>query len=503
MKTYWGDLHNHCGITYGYGSQANALRRAADHLDFCAVTGHAMWPDIMERNPETAFTIDFHKVGFKKLRDHWEEVRAEVAAANSDKLVTFQAYEMHSSLYGDHHIVSPSDDLPLVYRDSPAALREAAGVPALTVGHHIGYTPGYRGINWDLYDETVTPLIEVCSKHGCSMSETAPFAYYHNMGPRDSHNTVYEGLRRGYHFGFVGSTDHHAGYPGSYGDGKLAALAEEKNRAALWDAFLKRHTYAVTGDRIACSFHVNDGMMGDILPLTARRKIEWFVSGGYDIDKIVLYKNLRPIQVVNGEMLRAMPHDNRFKLRVEMGWGNNAEEAFRWDGALRVKGGQIRSAEPCFRGRSVLAPSTTDTTGFDDVNDLDNRILSLDDSACTWQCFTLKNVSTLHPSTCAVIVEIEGDKDTQVTITVNGHEKTATLSELCAYGYSEHMKPWHSNAYKVHRAIPCARYETGCVFEDDDSAPAFYHLEVAQKNGHWAFVTPVWVGETGPLPVED
>lgn len=239
-------------------------------------------------------------------------------------------------------------------------------------------------------------------------------------------------------------------------------------------------------------------MMGDILPLTARRKIEWFVSGGYDIDKIVLYKNLRPIQVVNGEMLRAMPHDNRFKLRVEMGWGNNAEEAFRWDGALRVKGGQIRSAEPCFRGRSVLAPSTTDTTGFDDVNDLDNRILSLDDSACTWQCFTLKNVSTLHPSTCAVIVEIEGDKDTQVTITVNGHEKTATLSELCAYGYSEHMKPWHSNAYKVHRAIPCARYETGCVFEDDDSAPAFYHLEVAQKNGHWAFVTPVWVGRNRP-----
>ena len=76
MSIYWGDLHNHCGITYGYGSQANALRRAAAHLDFCAVTGHAMWPDIMERNPETAFTIDFHEVGFKKLRDNWENVRA-------------------------------------------------------------------------------------------------------------------------------------------------------------------------------------------------------------------------------------------------------------------------------------------------------------------------------------------------------------------------------------------------------------------------------------------
>ena len=78
MQIYWGDLHNHCGITYGYGSQANALARAADHLDFCAITGHAMWPDIVERNEETAFIIDFHQEGFKKLRDHWDEVRGRL-----------------------------------------------------------------------------------------------------------------------------------------------------------------------------------------------------------------------------------------------------------------------------------------------------------------------------------------------------------------------------------------------------------------------------------------
>lgn len=494
MALYWGDLHNHCGITYGYGSQANALRRAAAHLDFCAVTGHAMWPDIMERNPDTAFTIDFHEVGFKKLRDNWENVRAEVAEANKDGLVTFQAYEMHSSLYGDHHIVSPSDELPLVYRDSPAALREAAAVPAITVAHHIGYTPGYRGINWDLYNENTTPLVEVCSKHGCGMSETAPYAYYHNMGPRDTHNTVYEGLRRGNHFGFVGSTDHHAGYPGSYGDGKLAVLAEEKTRAAIWDALQKRHTYAVTGDRIECDFRLNDGVMGDILPLTHDRKIRWSVKAGYEIDKTVLYKNLKPVQVVCGEMLPPCEKDTRFKFRVEMGWGNNTEEGYRWDGAVRVQGGKLVGAEPCFRGRSILAPSTTDTTGYDDVNDLDNRILTNTEEECTWQCFTLKNVSTLHPSTCAVVLEVEGTKDTQVTINVNGHERTCTLGELCEYGYSEHMKPWHSQAYKVHRAISSSQYAVENTFMDTDNAPAFYHLEVSQKNMQYAFVTPIWVG---------
>ena len=66
----WGDLHNHCGITYGFGSLENALRAAHAHLDFCAVTGHAMWPDIYERNQDTAYIIDFHKAGFKKLGTH-------------------------------------------------------------------------------------------------------------------------------------------------------------------------------------------------------------------------------------------------------------------------------------------------------------------------------------------------------------------------------------------------------------------------------------------------
>lgn len=103
MKIYWGDLHNHCGITYGFGSLENAIQRARGRLDFCAFTGHAMWPDIYSKTPETEFLVNFHEVGFKKLRDHWEEVRDKVAKANSKELVTFQGYELHSGKYGDHH----------------------------------------------------------------------------------------------------------------------------------------------------------------------------------------------------------------------------------------------------------------------------------------------------------------------------------------------------------------------------------------------------------------
>lgn len=34
----------------------------------------------------------------------------------------------------------------------------------------------------------------------------------------------------------VASTDHHAGFPGSYGDGLAAVMAEERTRESLWEA---------------------------------------------------------------------------------------------------------------------------------------------------------------------------------------------------------------------------------------------------------------------------
>ena len=158
---------------------------------------------------------------------------------------------------------------------------------AIAVPHHIGYTPGYRGINWELYDQNISPCVEVCSKHGCAMSETAPYPYYHDMGPRDSRNTVYAGLRRGSRFCFLGSTDHHAGFPGSYGDGLTAVLAKEKSREAIWEALLSGRAYAVTGDRIECDFTVNGQGLGETVR-GAKRKLRCAVKGEYWADKLVI-----------------------------------------------------------------------------------------------------------------------------------------------------------------------------------------------------------------------
>lgn len=495
MTIYWGDLHNHCGITYGFGSLENALARAESQLDFCAITGHAMWPDMYDEAPETKFVVQFHLEGFKKLQDHWCEVRESIAKANKGNLVTFQGYEMHSSEYGDHHFISKDDKLPLIYKDSPQAFIEACGVEAIAIPHHIGYTPGYRGIDWNKFSGKISPVVEVYSKHGCAMSEEAAYPYYHNMGPRDTRNMVYEGLKKGNKFGFVASTDHHAGFPGSYGDGLVAAVAEEKTRESIWEALKARRTYAVTGDKIKCDFRINEEHMGSEIRAD-QRKITYHIETEYALDKIILYKNLKPLHILNGEMYQEVCKEGKYKLRIEMGWGD--KELYAWKGKLKVEDGKVEGYNTCFRGRNVLAPSQEESYDPDHINAITTYAEQVSPEEVLWACDTVGNKSNLHPTTSAIVVEIAGHLGTKVTVELNEKSYTATIEELMAYGFTNHMAYYHSHAFKIHRALPKSRYCFDLELEDNvaEKACDVYHVEVAQKNGHWAYVSPIFVNDS-------
>ncbi len=496
MKLFWGDIHNHCDITYGFGSLENALNRAKDHLDFCAITGHAMWPDMPDKNPETEFLISFHKTGFNKLKENWENVRNIINNFNSDReFVTFLSYEMHGSALGDYHLVSPDCDIDLIYADSPKKLIEKLkGHNAVMIPHHIAYAPGYRGIDWQNFDNTISPVVEVYSKHGCSMNDKAPYPYYHNMGARDSRNTVYEGLRQGHRFSFVASTDHHAGYPGSYGDGKLAVLCEEKTRNSIFNAICSGQTYAVTGDRIYCDFTINGAPFGSSIRGGAlKREIMLRVKASHFIDKIVVYKNLKPIRIINGENLDQINSKGRYKVRIEMGWGNN-KDLFTWNGSINVMKGSIVDIEKCFRGQSILAPSK-DISADKDVNLMDNRILMQCENKTEWICQTVKNISTLHPSTSAIILEIAGDLDTELVGTINGENFSLTISQLLEHNLVHPLKPYNSQSFKIHRAVPESMFDIKLNWVDTkkDQDCDFYHAEVYQTNGSCAFISPIYI----------
>ncbi len=459
------------------------------------MTGHAMWPDMPERNEDTAFLIDFHLNGFRKLKENWEKIKKITEEANSQDFVTFHSYEMHSCAYGDHHLVSPDKDIELLYAGSPKELLEKLKQRAIMVPHHIAYTPGYRGIDWDAYTEDISPIVEIYSKHGLALNADAPFPYYHNMGPRDDRNTVYEGLKKGKRFGFAASTDHHAGYPGSYGDGKIAVLAETLDRESIWQAIHERRCYAVTGDKIRCEFSGNDRPMGSILPADTRKiDLRYKVEADYAIDKVILYKNLRPVQITNGEFLgEDTEHAGTYKLRFEFGWGNNTDALYKWDCTAEVKNAKILHHQSCFRGRNVLAPHTLDTAAYDDVNAIDNKVLGKNDHEIRWQCFTTANITTLHPATQQMILEVEGDEKSELLLTVNGRRHHFTLRDLMKQGCTYQVKKYTSQAYKIYKALPESSYLVTRETEDNCSSGDFYHLEVYQKNGSCAFVSPVFI----------
>ena len=495
MNIYWGDLHNHCGITYGLGSLENALEVARSHLDFVSVTPHAFWPDMPPRTPDTDFLVDFHERGFAKIADNWDAVNSRIDAANRPgALTTLFSFEMHSSRWGDHHFLSPDSGLEIARLSTPAEVVAAQTARTIAIPHHIGYTPGYRGIDWAAFDGEISPVVEVVSKHGCAMHERAGFPYYHDMGPLDPRNTVYRGLKMGKRFGFVGSTDHHAGFPGSYGDGKLAVLAPENSREAIFDAICRRRTYAVTGARIGCDFQVNGRPMGAEIAPAQRYAVRYRVDASSAIDRVVLYRDLKPVRILDG--LTLPERGGRYKLCLELGWGDNLDAPYPWEVALRVENGRLTGAEPCLRGRSVLSPNQRVSAGAE-INRPAFRMERAGDDALWMRCETYRNNSTLSPSTAMLVVEIEGDDDTRVEWEINGRKINRTIGALLDCGLSGQVKPYNSQAFKLHTAVPRGKYLVEGEWELPEDGAALYHMEVRQFDGSAAYISPVYIRREG------
>ncbi|MGI9379029.1 MAG: hypothetical protein ACR2OW_05200, partial [Methyloligellaceae bacterium] len=206
----FGDIHNHNALGYGIGSLERAIDIAQTHLDFFAFTGHSSWHDMvpMEGGRESHWLK-----GFEKLQSGWSKVQELIADANrAQDFNAFLGFEWHSSQFGDQCVVYPDDFQPLVYPDHINDLRKfCLQKQALMIPHHIAYPQGHRGVNWSVFDECCTPVVEVFSEHGNSEHDRGPLTYFnHSMGPRETSQTVRAALENGLKFGFVASSDSHS-----------------------------------------------------------------------------------------------------------------------------------------------------------------------------------------------------------------------------------------------------------------------------------------------------
>ncbi len=503
-RLFWGDLHNHNEVGYGVGSLQRSIDNARAHLDFFAFTGHASWHD----EPEDDVRWDMHARGFEKLSRGWGEVQRLVESYNDPgRFVTILSHEWHSVAYGDHNVYFPDTTRPIVYADDLASLHDQVRkIPgAILIAHMLGYAPGMRGVNWDALDPEVTPLVEIYSAHGSCESDTAPYPYYNEIGPRDHRSTLQAGLRMGKKVGVVASTDFHGGYPGNYDQGLTGVYAERLDRGSLFDAFRRRRTFAVTGDRIELDFRVNDAPMGEILGPSRQRRLHARIRGWDRLDRVELLKNGRPLE-------RWCPpwpsHSStaprRYVVRVEWGWGWRHESSpTAWRGSARVDGGRLGRLCPCFRVSPDISPSKT---ADGDLPPYDNAILEQTEAVVAWKSTTMPNRYVRVGATSALVMEIEADtvESCRITLELNGCRTVYSISELLegSYAHSSNGK-LRGPSFRIHGAVAEHQYtqdlfltdETGSGEDAGEPADGYddYMVRVRQENGQWAWSSPIWV----------
>ncbi len=343
---FWGDIHNHNAVGYAKGSLERSIEIAREHLDFFAFTGHASWHDM----PIMPGNRHMHWIkGFEAHTKHWPKTRQIIKNANDKSFVALLGYEWHSSTFGDYCLIFEEDQPELFLPGNVKKLLNfAKSQKALAIPHHVAYKLNWRGYNWDYFDPEVSPVVEIFSEHGCTMSDRAPYPMIlHSNGGRDVSNTIDFQLARGLRFGFVASTDDHFGYPGAYGEGLAGIWAENLSAKAIFEAIRARRTIAVTGDRINLDFSLNEEPMGKELPYIQERHFGIDVESPDSLEIIELVKNGKPVKRFFPEDFTERPKKlpERAKCRFQYGWGPWAaldlERICLWDVKIRIERGKF------------------------------------------------------------------------------------------------------------------------------------------------------------------
>ena len=491
-KNFWGDLHSHCTISYGEGSLENAIKRASQQLDFCSITGHAFWPDINNLSDKQNNIKKYHLEGFKKLKKNWKNILKKLELFEKKySIKIFPSYEWHSLKYGDHNIYSKDFDLKLLNAKTINDLKKKLNENNLVIPHHIGYGEENRGVNWKYFSSKLSPFVEIFSMHGCSIDEDNPFTMLHDMGTLKGSGTAVTGWKKNKIFGVIGSTDHHGGYPGSFGHGKMAVISKDNSKESLWRSFKKRKVYAVTGDKINLSFKINGKEMGSKINKLSKRSIIINASSISSLSSVILFKNDNKFKIFNIKSKKKIENEITGSLEIAWGWGekNNIVE---WNGKLYLEKGRILDFQNCFRGVPKLQPNQKfDLNKFSLLNKISNN-----NNIIIFKSYTEGNYSLVEPGYQSFKIKICSPLDDKLILKINNKSYEINIKDIALNGSKVfYLKGWLSELIK----IGPLNFKDELMFKKEiiDNKPVLktdrYRVEVIQNNGHRAWSSPIWV----------
>jgi hypothetical protein len=486
-RTVYGDIHNHNAHGYGVGSIERSLDIARTHLDFFAFTGHSSWHDM----PSMEGARERHWIeGFKRLKDTWPRVQQVIADGNRDgEFCAFLGFEWHSSQWGDQCVVFPGDGRPLFYASDPEKLRSfCLEERALMIPHHLAYPKGHRGVNWDVFREDCTPVVEIFSEHGNSEDDRGPYGFYtHSMGGRETANTARAALEAGKRFGFVASSDDHAGFPGAYGEGLMAALATDLSRPAILDAIRARRTYALTGDRIEVDFTVDGAAMGS--DVTAGREIEvsFAVRGRDELDVVEIIQDGHVVHRAYGNDAVA-DMSAPLQVRLEWGWGPwgalALERICDWAMEVSLSAGRIVRFFPCLSSMP-----------FDEQRR--HRFERRGETGLAIRSYTSRKDAYRENPNQSVVLELAAPAEATLALNLAepvAQQTTTTLRDLWRGSANVFTGPFPKEGWQWHRIVPLAASSVrGRCNVSLPAGRSYVYLRARQKNGHMAWASPVFL----------
>lgn len=449
------------------------------------------------------------------MQEQWEHILEFLARREEqDGFVCLPGFEWQGTGEdGDHNVYFKTTGqikLPPRYQD---LVEEYRGQDVIGIPHHLAYSKGNRGKNWDTHDEAFSPFAEVFSHHGCSERDMCaiPMDRHIHMGPRVDETSVVAGLRRGAHFGLICSGDNHE-VPAMVKYGRAGVWADGYSKDAIWDGLVSRRTFGFTGSRIDLWCEAEGHPLGSAFS-TSSDEVELMVdvTANSKVERIELYRNgdLEDVHVVHwNDPAAQVPAGAavRFKFRVEFGWGPNVRyfpdvTEKVWEGSLTTTG-KVVSVEPVF-------------SSFDNRHEVvgDSRV---DFVAKSQKVGGTHWVADSSMRTEGFVFEIEAPLDGCVEMDVCGEhfcwpvekilsgsflevfEEEAKALVREASGIEEFYRSdaWYHNAYKVK---VCQGF-TSDVYQIEDSFAVrpeaeenSWFVKVVQADGQTAWASPLWI----------
>lgn len=500
-QLFWGELHTHTDLSDGNGSPENNFEIASSHLDFWTMADHAYDDIIFSRASK------LKSKNPQMLNDHWGKIQDLCRSYEKPgRFIPFLGYEWTHFRYGHHNVYYLEYDQPIRMPSTLTGLySELRNINAIVIPHHTAYPVKMTGKDWDYFDEKLSPFAEIYSLHGSSEEPGGikPLLTGGSwMGPGESGGSIQEGLARGYKFGLIASSDSHAHHPGAYDLGLVGVFASDLTRKSLWEAFLKRRVFGVTGDRISLDFSVNGSPMGSLTKSSQKRLIDISAVAWDKIDRVEIIKNNR---ILHSYTEPSGNHKTErkicFRFILEWGWENIQDH--EWEGELVLTEGKILKVVRCYRG------SVEQCIG--------RGITRLSYSECKWRSRTMqiKYPIFLRYYADALAFEIECPEKAPIKISMicSGISKefNTTAKEIMEGSrlvYFENIPPdnlsnyWGNMKirakYKIHQGNPKDKLTVNLKYEDNSPEHPgghddFYYVRLVQKNGQRAWSSPVWV----------